>query len=195
MELNRERTDGWRGTYRTKTDFCLLHRARDSLCSRIHIHSFIYYQCASPGRGNWWMLDMSRCSRSAVVCAGKVYQFGFSSIEKGEQVRDSGSPEQRPEERNEIPQRQGIGCCGCAVQSLIPEQRDAGQPLPSRVRTARFPPPTRWRRPCAEGAECGCRKPGRYLGGASGEGPGAADRGWRDAVPGERSRLPLRKVE
>lgn len=63
------------------------------------------------------------------------------------------------------------------------------------MRTVCFPPPTRWRRSCAEGAECGCRKPGRYLGGASGEGPGAADRGWRDAVPGKLSRLPLRKVE
>lgn len=36
---------------------------------------------------------------------------------------------------------------------------------------------------------------GRCLGGATGEGPGAAGRGWRDAVPGKRSRLPLRKVE
>lgn len=63
------------------------------------------------------------------------------------------------------------------------------------MRTVRFPPPTRWRRPCTEGAECGRRKPGRCLEGASGEGPGAADRGWRDAVPGKRSRRPLRKAE
>ncbi|CAO2593604.1 hypothetical protein LEMLEM_LOCUS7349 [Lemmus lemmus] len=78
------------------------------------------------------------------------------------------------------------------LQSLGPEQRDA---RPPRVRTARFPPPARWRRPCPEWAECGCRKPGCRLGGASGEGPGAADRGWRDAVPGKRGRLPLRKLE
>lgn len=67
-----------------------------------------------------------------------------------------------------------MGCCGCAVQSLSPEQRDARQPLPSRVRTFRFPPLTRWRRPCAEGAECGCRKPGRYLRGSFGRRPGSS---------------------
>lgn len=93
------------------------------------------------------------------------------------------------------PQRQGTSRCGCAVQSLGPEQRDARPPRPSRVRTARFPPPARWRSPCPEWAECGCRKPGCRLGGASGEGPGAADGGWRDAVPGKRGRLPLRKLE
>lgn len=37
--------------------------------------------------------------------------------------------------------------------------------------------------------------PAATFGEASGEGPGAADCGWCDAVPGKRSRLPLRKVE
>lgn len=68
----------------------------------------------------------------------------------------------------------GHGLLRLRSQSLSPEQRDARQPLPSRVRTFRFPPLTRWRRPCAEGAECGCRKPGRYLRGSFGRRPGSS---------------------
>lgn len=79
------------------------------------------------------------------------------------------------------------------ISSLLAAQGDAGNLRP-RMRTVFFPPPTRWRRPSSEGAECCRRKPGRCWGGVAGKGPGAAGRGWRDAVPGKRCWVPVRKV-
>lgn len=91
------------------------------------------------------------------------------------------------------PQRQAAAH-SCALRP--PSQaEDARQLRGSRVRIVSFPPPARWRRPNSEGAGCGRRKPGCCLGEASGEGPGATGRSWRDAVPGKRRGLPVRKVK
>lgn len=101
------------------------------------------------------------CAEGATTIQG-TQRFGVPSSNRAR----STSVRQDPTAKAQWPTR-------LRISALFAGQGDAST-LRTRMRTVFFPPPTRWRRPNSEGAECRRRKPGRCWWGSCGPRPGSS---------------------